>query len=227
MKRLDFVVLNDNEPAPGLKNRWGWSILLESEKWRILFDADTSPRVIEYNAKQMDINLKNLNFAFLSHYHRDHYGGFKYFGKICPGLKIYVPPGNSAFLKRWKLEPIEIDNSLKLEEGVWSSGPLGSIKEQALGIEVDGIGLVVVVGCSHPGVDALTARLKEISGNDVYLVIGGYHSPSKTVLDNLASMSEYICPAHCSGSDAKNYVKTRYPKKYYPIKTGTKREIMG
>jgi len=227
VKHLNFVVLNDNESAPELKNRWGWSIFLESEKWRILFDADTSPRVIEYNAEQMDINLKNLDFAFLSHYHRDHYGGFRYVGKICPGVKIYVPPGNPAFLKRWGLEPVEIDKPLKLEEGLWSSGPLGAIKEQALGIEVDDAGMVVVVGCSHPGVDVLTARLREISGKDIYLVMGGYHSPSKKVLDNLASMSRYICPAHCSGSDAKNYVKTEYPEKYYHVKTGTKREITG
>ncbi|NIA10250.1 MAG: MBL fold metallo-hydrolase [Nitrospiraceae bacterium] len=229
VKHLNLTVLNDNEPAPGLKNRWGWSILLESEKWKVLFDADTSPKVIEYNAEQMDIDLRNMDFAFLSHYHRDHYGGFKYIGKICPGLKIYVPPGNPAFLKRWGFEPVEIDGPLKLGEGLWSSGPAtaGSIKEHALGIEVDDVGLVVIVGCSHPGVDALTARLKEISGEDIYLVIGGYHSPSHTVLDNLASMSRYICPAHCSGSDAKNYVKIRYPEKYYHVKTGTKGEIEG
>ena len=228
VKHLNFTVLNDNESTPGFKNEWGWSILLESKKWKILFDADTNPEVIEYNARKMNIDLGDIDFAFLSHYHKDHYGGFEYIGKVSPGVKIYVPPGETMFLKKWGLEPIELKESSELQEGVWSSGPLaGLMTEHALGIKVDQIGLIVVVGCSHPGVDALTARLREISKEEIYMVIGGYHSPSKRVLDNLASMSRYICPAHCSGSEAKNYIKTRYPEKYYHVKTGTKGEIKG
>ena len=224
-KWLKLTILNDNEPGKGLKNDWGWSILLESEKWRILFDADTDPDVIEYNTNKMNIDLKHLNFAFLSHYHADHYGGLEYVGNVVSNLRIYVPPGDSRLLRSWGLKTIEIDKTLRLDNDLWSSGPLGPIREQALGIKVDDVGLVVIVGCSHPGADTLATRLKEISGEDIYFVIGGYHSPSKIVLDNLASMSRYICPAHCSGSDAKNYVKTRYPKKYYHVKTGTSIEI--
>ena len=225
-KYLSLTVLNDNEPGEGLKNDWGWSVLLESERWKILFDANTDPDVIEYNISKMNINLKNLDFAFLSHYHGDHYGGFEYIGKVVHALKIYVPPGNSNFLKDWGLRPVEINKASKLDEDLWVSGPMGFfIKEQALGIKVEKVGLIVIVGCSHPGADNLASKLKEISGENVYLVIGGYHSPSHKVLDNLAKFSKYICPAHCSGSEAKNYVRTKYPEKYYYIKTGDRIKI--
>ena len=226
VKKLNLTIINDNEPGEGLKNDWGWSILVESEKWRILFDADTNPHVIEYNTRKMNINLKNVDLGVLSHYHGDHYGGFEYVGRVARGLKIYVPPGDYEFLKSWGLNPIEVKDARKIGDDLWLSGALGSfIREQAMGIKVDNIGLVVVVGCSHPGADALASKLKEITNEEIYLVIGGYHSPPKSVLDNLARISKYISPAHCSGIDAKNYVRRNYPDKYFPVRTGSKIEI--
>ena len=225
VQKLKLTVINDNVGAENLKNDWGWSILVESEKWKILFDADTKPEVIEYNTRTLGINLKELNSGVLSHYHWDHYGGFEYVGRVARGLKLYVPPGDSTFLKRWGLEPV-VNKGGKIEDDVWLSGPLGiSIKEQAMGVKVDNVGLVVIVGCSHPGADSLTMRLKKITGEDIYLVIGGYHNPPIRVLDNLAKISKFISPAHCTGSEGKNYVRVKYPEKYFPVKTGAIVEI--
>jgi len=225
VSHLKLTVLNDNEGAPGFKNSWGWSILLESEEWQILFDADSDPRVIEYNVKRLNISLENLDFAVLSHYHGDHYGGFKYVGKIKPGLKIFAPPKSIFFFKDWGLTLIPIDKPQRIAKDVWSTGAFGWIKEHAIGVKVDEVGLVVVVGCSHPGVDKLALKAKEISGEDIYMTIGGYHSPSKKALDNLALLSKYICPAHCSGSSAKNYVKSKYPEKFCHVRTGMRIEV--
>ena len=221
MRKLKLTILNDNESGFNLKNEWGWSILAESERWKILFDADTNPRVIEYNTKALNIDLKDLDFAILSHYHADHYGGFEYVGNVARGLKIYAPQGGSDFLKNWGLNPIEGESG-EIAEDVWLSGTLGSsIKEQAVGIKVDDIGLVVIVGCSHPGADTITMKLKEMTDEIIFLVIGGFHSPSKKVLDNLANLSKYISPAHCSGIQAKNYVRANYPDKYIEVATGS------
>ncbi|MGQ4834451.1 MAG: MBL fold metallo-hydrolase [Candidatus Asgardarchaeia archaeon] len=225
VKHLKLIVLNDNEGATGFKNSWGWSALLVSENWKILFDADSDPRVIEYNVEKLGIDLKDVTFAVLSHYHGDHYGGFEYVGKVNPGLKIFVPPGNPSFLRDWGLDPVIINKPQKLLNDVWTTGPLGWIKEQAIGVKVDKIGIIVVVGCSHPGVSKLASKAREVSGEEVYLTIGGYHSPSARELDELASLSKYICPAHCSGSSAKRYVKLRYPEKFYHVNTGMILEI--
>ncbi len=37
-----------------------------------------------------------------------------------------------------------------------------------------------------------------------------------------ANYSRYVCPAHCSGREARQYVASRYPNKYCEVKTGTR-----
>ncbi len=227
VKHLTITVLNDNEPCLGLKNDWGWSVFLQSEKWNILFDANQDPEVIKYNSKKLGVDLTRTSFAVLSHFHADHYAGFEYIAKIKPKLNVYVPLDNNNFLKDWGLNTITVSQGLMLASDVWSSGSVKSndsynIAEQALGVKLDGKGLIVIVGCSHPGVDVLVEKLKVITKQDVFLVVGGFHKPSRNVLDNLALMVKHICPAHCSGSEAKNYVKAKYKEKYCLVKTGLK-----
>lgn len=217
---LRIKVLVDNEPGEGLRSEWGWSALIETDRWRALFDADTDPLVLEYNSRRLGVDWR-LDFGFLSHWHVDHYGGFEYLGRVSPGLKVYVPPGGSDALAGWGLNPVVVDEPLPVAEDAWASGPLGRIGEQALGILVEERGLVVVVGCSHPGVDALASRLSEVAGEEVYMVIGGFHEPSKETLDRIASISRLICPAHCTGSRAKEYLKLKYAGKTCRVKTGS------
>jgi 7,8-dihydropterin-6-yl-methyl-4-(beta-D-ribofuranosyl)aminobenzene 5'-phosphate synthase len=59
VENIKIYVLNDNEPEKGLKNEWGWSAYVESEKWTILFDAGSKPEIIEHNAVKMNLDLKN------------------------------------------------------------------------------------------------------------------------------------------------------------------------
>jgi len=91
VKWVRLVVINDNEPNPPLLSDWGWSVYVETERWSILYDADTEPRVIENNTASLGIDLSKVDVAFLSHYHADHYGGFKYVGEVGRGLMVYVP----------------------------------------------------------------------------------------------------------------------------------------
>lgn len=217
---LRITVLVDNEPGKGLRDEWGWSVLLETDKWRALFDADTDPAVLEYNSKRLGVDW-HLDFGFLSHWHGDHYGGYEYVGKVSPGVKVYVPPGDGEILNDWGLNSVVVDEPVPVAEDAWSSGPMGRMGEQALGVLVEGVGLVVVVGCSHPGVDMLAFRLSEVVGVEVYMVIGGFHEPSKETLDRIASISRLVCPAHCTGSRAKEYLELKYPEKTRSVRTGS------
>ena len=223
--KAKITIVVDNMPGKGLKNSWGFSALVEADNWSILFDADTDPSVIEYNIKKLNIDLNKISFAILSHHHGDHYGGFKYIGKIRPNLKVYIPPGSAEYLIRWGLKPQKVEKPLKLFDDAWLTGSLKSwkwgISEHAFSFYIENKGLIVLVGCSHPGADKLAAKAREISGYNVYWVVGGYHSPSYNVLDKLAEFSAYISPAHCSGDAAREYVKTKYPKKYVEVRTGT------
>lgn len=224
IKALEITVLNDNEPGSGLKNDWGWSAIIESDQWKILFDADTRPDVIEKNSRILGIDLNNIDFAFLSHYHLDHYGGFEYIGKIKKNLRVYTPEKN-AILENFGLEPVALDHETMLYEHVYSTGPLKGffIREHGLVIEGDGFN-VLMVGCSHPGIENLVMKAREIAGY-LYLTIGGFHGPSRSQIDRVAMESRYISPAHCSGDDAKNYVKSKYIEKYVGVRTGSRIRI--
>ncbi len=226
VEHLKIVIVNDNVPREGLINDWGWSAYLVSERWHILFDADSRPDVMEYNGNKLGIDYSSLDFAVLSHHHWDHRGGFGYIAKQKKGLKIYVPPGDVEHLISLGMDAEVITNSKKLADDVWSSGTMGlDIKEHAMGVHVDSTGVVVIVGCAHPGVDKLTKRLRDVIGEDIYLVIGGFHQPSRRTLDRLADISRFISPAHCSGDAAKEYVKREYPSKYLDVRTGSVIEI--
>ena len=223
ISKSKITILVDNEPGDNLKNSWGFSAYVETDKWTTLFDADTDPTVIKYNVEHLKIDLDKIDFAVLSHHHGDHYGGFEYIGSRRPGLKIFVPPGSLGYLEKWGLKPEVVYKPIKVAEDAWLTGPLKSwgLHEHAFAFHLNGKGLIVLVGCSHPGVDKLALKAREISGKDVYWVIGGYHSPSMKTLDNLANISQYISPAHCSGEQAKTYVRTRYPEKYRYVHTGS------
>ncbi len=223
-----MVVVNDNVGRPGLLNEWGWSIYIEAHGYKVLFDADTSPSVIEYNVEKLGIDLSRLDFAVLSHHHADHYGGFPAVAKAKPGLTVYVPPGGATWASSLSLNLAIVREPYRPVEGFQLSGPLTAygLYEQALGVIV-GDYVIVIVGCSHPGADRLAARIAELTGRKVLAVIGGYHDPPVSVLENLAKLSKYICPAHCSGEHAKRYVKSRYPEKYCEVRTGSIIEASG
>ena len=90
---VKITILDDNTPAEGLLSEWGFSAYVETPKFRILFDADTDPRVIEYNANALNVDLTKLDYAVLSHHHGDHYGGFEYIGRK---MTVSIPSDSIA-----------------------------------------------------------------------------------------------------------------------------------
>lgn len=225
--RIKLTVINDNEPGSGLLNSWGWSIHVSTDKWEALFDADSEPEIIRYNSTKLGVSLSNISFAFLSHHHGDHSGGFPYIATIKPGLKVYVPPGPIEYLSEIGLTPVVITKPVKIREDVWSTGPLRSwfIKEHGMIVEVSDNEVLVIVGCSHPGIDRIVDEAIRITGKKIHMVIGGFHGPPREALERIAQKSEIICPAHCSGDYAKAFLKKNYPEKYCDVRTGSVIEI--
>ncbi len=235
MARAVLTVLVDNEPGEGLRGSWGLSILVEAGGRRVLFDADTEPDVLEFNAKRLGVDLGGVDFAVLSHPHSDHYGGFEFVGRVAPGLTVYVPRGSgrvARLLRGWGLKPVEVSEAARLGGGFATTGPLEGvymgrgIPEQALVVILDGGEAAVLVGCSHPGVDNLVEAAVRAFGVKPVLVIGGFHGPSRETLDRLASLVDgRICAIHCSGEEAKRYVRERYPEKACDARTGSVIEL--
>lgn len=106
---MKWTVLSDNRTNNDqLETEHGLSILLETEKHRILLDTGASDVFIR-NAKQMSIDLSTVDYAFISHGHSDHAGGLKHLMEINNKAKVIVSPdavNGKFFSKRGNLHSI-------------------------------------------------------------------------------------------------------------------------
>lgn len=219
-----IAVLIDNEPNKGLINEWGLSMWIETPRWQCLFDADTNSSILKHNMIKLEMNPSELNFAILSHHHNDHSGGFRYIGREMPNLTVYIPPGPKEELQSWGLRPHIINETREVAKDAYIISPLEAwtgFYEIALAINVNRVGLIVLVGCSHPGVDNVVLKTIEELNQRVYAIIGGFHNPSKEALDKLVANVNRVFPAHCTGTNSKRYLAKKYPDKYGEVKTGT------
>ena len=89
------------------------------------------------------------------------------------------------------------------------------------------MGLVCVVGCSHPGVDNLVEKAVDDLGINPYMVIGGFHMEGSSeqaiqnTIDNLLVLGiDKIYPIHCSGDMFRQYLEAHYPLNYGEANVG-------
>ncbi len=227
---LFLVVLVDNyRYDPGLESEWGVSIYVEAYGVKMLFDTGPDPDVLRNNALKIGVNLSDLDLLVLSHEHMDHVGGLKYVGEARPGLKVYIPKGSglTSYVRSLGLKPMVVNHTVEIIDNIYIIGPLyGPPYEEALAINTR-YGLVLLVGCSHPGVDKFVEEAVKYTGAKPYIVIGGFHligrsrSCVEKLADKLVGMGiDKIMPIHCSGDYIRSYLKTHYPDKYVEAGVG-------
>jgi len=87
---MKWTVLSDNRTNDSrLETEHGLSILLETDRHRILLDTGASDLFIR-NATRLGIDLSTVDYVFISHGHSDHAGGLKYFVELNTHAKIIV-----------------------------------------------------------------------------------------------------------------------------------------
>ena len=120
---------------------WGFSAMIEVDGERILFDAGSRENTVLQNAKELKINLDNLDNIFISHNHKDHTGGLITLKKEYPnsfknahvGEGIFYsrpnPDGDGNYilssrntLKNLGIKFISHKNPTQLVPGVWTTG---------------------------------------------------------------------------------------------------------
>jgi len=77
-----------------MRKDWGFSALIEYGGKRILFDTGNNAEIFAHNVEAKGIDLKQLDFAIVSHRHGDHTSGLNHLFKVNPGVKIYAPQEN-------------------------------------------------------------------------------------------------------------------------------------
>lgn len=211
---MKISIIYDNDAWDSrLTPDWGFAALIEAFGHRILFDTGANGRILLDNMEKMGISPESIEEIFISHDHWDHTGGLMAVLEK-KTVRVYVPDT----IKEAPLaaETVPVSLSSKLHKHIYSTGTLKNI-EQSMCIQQDGH-VVVIVGCSHPGVDHILKAASEIG--PVSVLIGGLHGFSNfPVLDDL----NLVCATHCT--QHKKEIQDRLPQTSIPGGAGKVIEI--
>jgi len=139
--------------------------------------------------EELGINTKDIGIIVISHAHGDHTGGLRGILEVNKEAEIYVPASFRGTISGRKVTTVT--EPFQISEEVFSTGELKGV-EQSLAIKTDK-GILVVVGCSHPGVGEIIDAASKFGG--VYGVIGGFHGFHD--FNRLRDLF-LIVPCHCT-----------------------------
>ena len=208
---VTLTVLYDNYQFDGnFKNSWGFSCLIEGVGKTVLFDTGGKDGNLMQNFKVAGKDPADVDLVILSHNHWDHVGGLPEFLEFKTGIEVFMPASFPETLKKEVISkgahPVEIQDFQKITDHVWTTGEMGEgIIEQSLVIETNK-GLVILTGCAHPGIEKIVEKSMEEKGDEVLLVMGGFHllRTGTSAVDAIArdfinKKIKYASPTHCSG----------------------------
>ncbi len=178
-----------------LRTEAGVSYLVETDGSRILFDVgfnrlreDPSPLLA--NMARLGLTTESFDTIVISHNHLDHVGGAEWGrrGTFSLGNEQLPLPADTRVITPVPmtypdLEPVHAPEPMVLAPGVATTGTIprqlfmGWVEEQALAVNVEGHGLVLIVGCGHQTLPKLLGRVEEVFEPPVWGVVGGLHYP--------------------------------------------------
>ena len=207
---MKLSIVYDNEAKVGFISDWGFSCVIESGDWKILFDTGASGKILIHNLQQLGLQKEDIEIIALSHKHWDHIGGLS--AVLHPDVAVCLPSSFPLGLKKYVAKNaarvVEVSEPKKIIPEVYTTGEVGiPVKEQSLVLETKGgEGVVVITGCAHPGLDAILEAAKVFG--KLYGVIGGFHGFDKLeVLQGL----QLIMPCHFTRR--KKEILAMYPEK--------------
>ena len=232
-RELEIRVVFDNTSArKDLRRSWGFSAVVDFGGHRILFDAGSDPTLLLEHLDLMQIDPKSIEHAVISHQHGDHLRGVYWVFEKNPKMNVHFldcfpeePFRRAAALK---MTPNRVKGPFELVPGIHSTGIVDGLPpEQSLVIETSQ-GLVMLVGCSHPGVVKLVETApKQREKDSLRFLLGGFHmmrkqpEQIKAAINRLQDLKvDTVLPAHCSGDPAKEMFQSLYGKQFHAAGAG-------
>jgi 7,8-dihydropterin-6-yl-methyl-4-(beta-D-ribofuranosyl)aminobenzene 5'-phosphate synthase len=208
---MKITVIYDNcAVKAGLGTDWGFSALVETEdEPPLLFDTGADGVTLLRNMKQLGIDPDCIGIIFISHHHGDHTGGMSDMLEKNKHAVIYVSASITLRLPGRKVIPVS--QPVKISDAIFSTGELRGI-EQSLIVKTSK-GIVVVTGCSHPGVGEILNVASRYG--KIYGIIGGFHGFRDFHQLNGLSL---ICPCHCT--QYKTELNSLFPEQYISCGAG-------
>jgi 7,8-dihydropterin-6-yl-methyl-4-(beta-D-ribofuranosyl)aminobenzene 5'-phosphate synthase len=126
-----------------------------------------------------------------------------------------------------------IDKTTQITPDMWlialvSDAPgTKELKELSLAINTRD-GMVLVVGCSHPGIEAIVAEASKINPH-IHLIAGGFHLAwaQDPTIEKVATALhdtykvDYIAPGHCTGEPTFAALQKAFGDRYLYAGLGT------
>ena len=134
--KTEITIVVDNKSNNEMQGEWGLSVLIRRKDENILLDAGSSTLFLE-NMKKLGIDVKNIDYAVLSHAHYDHANGFPAFFNYNDKAKLYIQEctANDCYAKkkifrkyigiprkmiaRYTDRIIKVSGDYKITDGVW------------------------------------------------------------------------------------------------------------
>lgn len=207
---LTITIAYDNIPHdPHLTTDLGFSAYIQYHHQAILFDTGGNGRILLENMQKLDIDPANVDRVVLSHIHDDHTGGLADFMAVSSRPPVYLLsafPDSFIEYVRGMTEVIETEPGEEIAPGVYTTGEMpADPPEQSLAILTQK-GLVIVTGCAHPGIVLIVRRAIEVTGEPVYMVMGGFHlgeanrDEIEAIIEDLRDLGvQKVAPSHCTG----------------------------
>ena len=220
-KEFSFTITNvfDNICARnGYLTGFGFSALIFNNftKNFLLFDTGDNGSILIHNINKLNINLLEIKKVIISHDHSDHSGGLNGLLRNNSNCEIFIPSYNKAYYTRLFPESKihGISELVEIEKNVYSSGQLGTdFKEQALFLKTRENQFVLIVGCTHPGLENFIFKAQKT--NEIKAIIGGFHGFRKySYLKGI----DFIVPCHCTQNIED--IKKRYPHQFKKMCVG-------
>ena len=215
LSHLDFVVLSHRHSD----HMGGMDYLLR-----------VNPRVKIYAPKEnFGIYGSSLPGTF---YRRDE--------SLTPSERYYdgAPPSVMKFGSAWPRVHFElIESTQEIAPGIHiialvsdKPGTL-ELRELSLALQTPE-GIVLVVGCSHPGIEKILAETVAIDRH-IHMVVGGFHlvtasdADIEKVVTNLHDTwnVDYVAPGHCTGEPTFTGLKKAFGERYLYAGLGSQIEM--
>ena len=153
-----------------------------------------------------------------------------------PAERYYdgAPPAVMRFGAAWPGANFElIDKTTEIAPGIHLialvSDKPGTLELRELSLAINTPdGMVVVVGCSHPGIDKIVATAAAINPR-IHLVAGGFHlvvSSDQEIEKIVATLGDsfrvaFVAPGHCTGEPTFTALKKAFGDRYLYAGLGT------
>ena len=230
--KMKITILYDNYIfKQGTTADWGFACLIEDSQKTILFDTGAKADILLKNIKILNVDISKINMIVISHNHWDHTGGLEAILEKNPKVKVYMPfstpSEDKEKISKYDASVFTEKEPKEIIDGVFLTGEMGGeIREQSLILDTPK-GMVIITGCSHPGIINIVKRAKEILDKKIYLVIGGFHlhrhseEEVNKIIEEFKSLSVEQCGcSHCTGENAIDQFSKTYAENFIKIGTG-------